>query len=64
MVYNKKEMPFSQMQFDRVVPLSPKEYRRQQDSDLNEMRAAAGIDTVQIYEREKDIQQLQAAAGI
>ena len=64
MFYNKKEMPFSQMEFDRVVPLSPKEYRRQHNSDLNEMRTAAGIDTVQIYERERDIQQLQAAAGI
>ena len=64
MIYKGKEVPFSQQDFDRVVPLSPKEYRRQTESDLNEMRAAAGIDSVQIYEREKDIQQLQSAAGI
>jgi hypothetical protein len=64
MIYKDKEMPFSQEEFERVVPLSPTQYRKQHDSDLNEMRAAAGIDTVQIYEREPDIRQLQSAAGI
>lgn len=64
MAYNDKEFPFSAEEFDRLVPTSPKEYRKQHESDLNEMRAAAGIDTVQVFEREKDIQQLQAAAGI
>lgn len=64
MVYDDKEFPFSQQEFDRVVPLSPKQYRKQREGDLNEMRAAAGIDTVQIYEREQDIRQLQSAAGI
>jgi hypothetical protein len=44
--------------------MSPKQYRKEQESDLNEMRAAAGIDPVQIFKREKDICQLQAAAGI
>jgi hypothetical protein len=63
MVYKDKETPFSQEEFDRLVPLSPKQYRKEIDGDLNEMRAAAGIDVKQIYERDKDIRQLQAAAG-
>jgi hypothetical protein len=64
MVYNDKETPFSQMEFEKLVPLSPKEYRKRHEGDLNEMRSAAGLDTVQVYERERDIRQLQAAAGI
>ena len=64
MHYNDATTPFSVEEFNKQVPLSPKEYRKQHDGDLNEMRAAAGIDTKQIYERERDIRQLQAAAGI
>ncbi len=63
MHYNNKESPFSAEEFDRQVPLSPKEYRKRFESDLNEIRGAAGLDTVQIYEREKDIKALQAASG-
>jgi hypothetical protein len=44
--------------------LSPKDYRKQKEKDLNEMRVAAGVPPKQIYERERDIRQLQAAAGI
>jgi hypothetical protein len=64
MVYQDKETPFSQVEFEKLVPLSPKEYRKQHEGDLNEMRSAAGLDTVQVYERKRDIRQLQAAAGI
>ena len=64
MHYNGKTSPFSRETFDRLVPLSPKEYRQRKESDLNEMRAAAGLDTVQVFERERDIRQLQSAAGI
>lgn len=64
MHYNDVTTPFSVEEFNSQVPLSPNEYRKQHDGDLNEMRAAAGIDHKQIYERERDIRQLQAAAGI
>jgi hypothetical protein len=64
MHYDGKTMPFSREEFDRQVPLSPKDYRAQKEQDLNEMRAAAGIDPVQVFEREQDIRQLQSAAGI
>ena len=64
MVYKDKETPFSSEEFDRQVPLSPKQYRKKFEGDLNEMRSAAGIEPKQIYERERDIRMLQSAAGI
>lgn len=64
MHYEGKEYPFSQETFDSIVPLSPKEYRKRKDEDLNEMRVAAGVEPVQIHDRERDIRSLQAAAGI
>ena len=64
MHYDGKDVPFSRETFNRLVPLSPKEYRLRKEKDLNEMRIAAGMDPKQIFEREQDIRQLQAAAGI
>ena len=64
MHYNNKAVPFTMETFNRMVPLSPKEYRAQKEADLNEMRAAAGIDPKPVFERERDIRQLQSAAGI
>lgn len=64
MHYKDSTVPFSREAFDRAVPLSPKEYRQQKESGLNEIREAAGIQPRQIFDREKDIQQLQSAAGI
>jgi len=64
MHYGDQTVPFTQETFDRLVPLSPKEYRARRESGLNEMRTAAGIDTVPVYERDRDIRQLQSAAGI
>jgi hypothetical protein len=39
-------------------------YREQKQKGLNEWRVAAGIEPQQIYPRERDIKQLQSAAGI
>ena len=64
MVYDGKKYPFTQETFNRVVPTSPAEYRKRRDSELNEMRVAAGVPPRQIFKRERDIRQLQAAAGI
>jgi hypothetical protein len=64
MHYDDRTVPFTQETFDRMVPLSPREYRQRMEGELNEMRAAAGMPVKQIYEREKDIRQLQSAAGI
>ena len=64
MHYKDKQTAFSKQDFDKEVPLSPKQYRKQIEGDLNEVRTAAGIDVKQIYERERDIRNLQSAAGI
>jgi hypothetical protein len=64
MRYGDETVPFTQEAFDRMIPLSPKEYRARKETGLNEMRAAAGLDPVPVYERDRDIRQLQSAAGI
>jgi hypothetical protein len=64
MHYEDKEVPFTAETFERMVPTSPKQYRKVKESGLNEWRRAAGIEVKQIYERERDIRQLQSAAGI
>ena len=64
MTYEGKDMPFTVETFERLVPLSPLSYREQKQKGLNEWRVAAGIDPQQIYPRERDIKQLQSAAGI
>lgn len=57
-------LPFSQENFAKLVPLSPKEYRARRERDLNEVRVAAGLETVPVFERDRDIRDLQSAAGI
>ena len=64
MHYEDKTYAFSQQQFDQIVPLSPKDYRRRKEQDLNEVRTAAELDAKTIYEADREIQQLQSAAGI
>ena len=63
MVYDGKEVPYSKEEFERLVPLSPREYRERKEHDLNEMRVAAGL-PVKASKASKDLQSLQAAAGI
>lgn len=63
-VYQDNSQPFSREAFEQAVPLSPKEYRRYTDEDLNEMRVAAGLPVRAIYERDEDMIALQTAAGI
>lgn len=64
MHYNGKDTPWSVEEFNRQVPRTPAEYRKKMDKDLNEMRHAAGVPVKQIYNRERDIQALQSAAGL
>jgi hypothetical protein len=64
MHYKDKTLPFSRDTFDSVVPLTPKEYRKRYDKDLNEVRIAAGIQPKADYERDQDITALQTAAGL
>jgi len=65
MHYRDQEVPFSRDEFDKLVPLSPKEYRARYDAELNEVRVAAGIQTKPIYEKDDPaMQAIQSAAGI
>jgi hypothetical protein len=65
MHYRGKEMPFSRDTFDATVPLSPRAYRERYESDLNEMRTAAGMPVRSTYDkRDRALQTIQSAAGI
>jgi hypothetical protein len=65
MQYEGEDYPWSQEEFERLVPLSPKEYRETHEGELNEMRVAAGLETKRIYDQQdKALQKIQSAAGI
>ena len=64
MRYNGKTQPFSEETFAKTVPLTPDEYRKTHESDLNEWRNAAGLPVKQIHEIKPDMRALQAAAGL
>lgn len=64
MVYEGNQVPYTQEEFERVVPLSPKSYREQHDEAMNEMRVAAGLPIKVIYEEDDAIKALQTAAGM
>jgi len=64
MVYEGHSQPYSQTAFEATVPMTPKDYRKQHDLDLNEMRVAAGLPVKTFYEADDEIRALQAAAGL
>jgi hypothetical protein len=64
MHYKDQEFAFTKENFAEHVPLSPKAYREQTERSLNEMRVAAGLDPHQIYDRDQELKNLQAVAGI
>jgi hypothetical protein len=64
MVYEGKTVPFTQEEFEELVPLSPKAYRELHDKDLNEVRIAAGLPAKTFYEQDDAIKSLQSAAGL
>jgi hypothetical protein len=65
MHYRGKEVPFTRDEFDRLVPLSPRTYRERYESELNEMRIAAGLSVVTTYDRKDPaLQAIQSAAGL
>ena len=64
MKYNGQTQPWSEEAFATVVPLTPDDYRRTHEADLNEWRTAAGLPVKQIHETRPDLRALQAAAGL
>ncbi len=64
MTYQGQDCPWDEKVFEQRVPLSPKQYVAATQSDLNEMRVAAGIETKKIHSVTPELRALQAAAGI
>lgn len=64
MVYKDRAYKFDKENFERLIPLTPKDYRARENRDLNEVRTAAGLAVTPIYEIDKDLRALQTAAGI
>lgn len=68
MRYEDHTVPFSREAFEELVPLSPKAYKAQHiddEEELNEWRARAGLDAKPLYDvTESDLVDLQAIAGI
>jgi hypothetical protein len=64
MRYDGRTQPFSEEAFAKTVPLTPDEYRRTHESDLNEWRTAAGLPTKKIYDTKDDVRALQSRAGL
>lgn len=62
--YNDGRFEWNEDTFAQQVPLTPDAYRQQHQGDLNEWRTAAGIPERRIHEVRRDLQDLQAAAGI
>jgi hypothetical protein len=64
MTYKRETVPFDVETFNRLVPLSPVDYRKQAEEGLNEMRVAAGLEPHVQVSRSPEIKTLQSAAGI
>jgi len=64
LTYSDQTVELSEENITSMIPLSPAAYREKKESNLNEMRTAAGIDVKSIHQPDRDIRQLQSAAGI
>lgn len=65
MHYKDQEMPFTREAFESVVPLSPRAYRERYESQINEVRASAGLPVKSLYDtKDRDLQRIQSQAGI
>jgi hypothetical protein len=62
--YDGKTQNWDEAEFARMVPLTPDAYRKARDSDLNDLRDAAGIPPKKIHKTKSDMRDLQDAAGI
>jgi hypothetical protein len=62
--YDGNTQPWSEDTFAKMIPLTPDAYRAAHESDLNDIREAAGLPVKKIHETKSDLKELQAAAGI
>lgn len=65
MHYKGKDYDWSEETFAKIVPLTPDVYRAENETELNDVRAAAGIEPKKIHEKlPDDVKALQSMAGI
>jgi hypothetical protein len=65
MHYNGKSHDWSEEAFAKLVPLTPDAYRAENETELNDIRSAAGIEPKKIHEKlPDDVKALQSMAGI
>jgi len=65
MHYKGKDQDWSEETFAKLVPLTPDAYRAENETELNDMRSAAGIEPKKIHEKlPDDVKALQSMAGI
>lgn len=62
--YSDGKFAWDQGEFAKLIPLTPDAYRARNQDDLNEVRAAAGIETKPVHEITKESRMLQSLAGI
>jgi len=62
--YNGKKYDWDPELFAKTVPLTPNDYKRTHESELNEMRTAAGLPVRKIYQPDPELKSWQSAAGI
>jgi hypothetical protein len=62
--YDNQVYPWDEDTFSKSVPLTPDAYRKSRESELNDIRDAAGIPPKKIHKTKPDMKELQAAAGI
>ena len=63
--YDGRDHEWSEKAFQELVPLTPDAYRATHEDDLNQVRAAAGLETKKIHDKlSDDVKSLQSMAGL
>lgn len=61
---DRKRYPATKENIAQHIPLTTSDYRKQDESELNEWREVAGLKTVKTYDQDSDILAIQRQAGI
>jgi hypothetical protein len=65
MRYKGQDHDWSEESFAKMVPLTPDAYRAENETELNDVRTAAGIEPKKIHDKKgDDVKALQSMAGI
>jgi hypothetical protein len=65
MHYKGRDHDWSEETFAKLVPLTPDAYRAENETELNDVRTAAGLEPKKIHDKQgDDVKALQSMAGI